>query len=1466
MTWAGSACCVRRPQVGQKSPHHLQNFAAARRMIGRPVAAGHIEFYKRSMIPGGIADKRGNRYEMLWTLLQALDVLRGLSASIRIEPFDEDAKGFEFKLVRSHRTEWHQCKSRQSAGSWTIQALKREGILSDFARKLADAGAWCVFVSSDPAKPFKNLCEKAGVVDNASTFQSSLSNDDQFSLRSLCHEWGVDLSTAYERLKRCRVEIVSEEFLLRQLESLCPLLFKDVAGAVIDRMATYLEGHLTHTLTTELLQKAATNELGLKSQVHLDAGIDRTISDATTRYLGSLRTTIAGERIATQVEAEATRLLLEQATPKYLLVAGQAGGGKSSAVAGLIEAAKKREWPVLAFRMDRLLDVTTMNDLGQAILGRAQNPVAVFGNRNLSRPALLVIDQADAVSEASGRATKVRDFMFEMIEVAERYPGLRIAIACRSYDLSNDFQLSRLSESPQAASIQVGPLEWDEAVVPILRKLGLDARRYSDNEKRILSLPLNLNLFAEIALSGESVAGELSTARLIGKLLQVREREFASSGIHWTPAAALGALAEYMSREQVLSAPEAVLGGFPAGLDKLGSGGLITRSGAAVQFVHESFFDYVFAAQFLASTETVLNLLLGDEQRLFRRTQVRQIFAQLRDAGGRRYLSNLSEVMNSAKVRYLVKDAVAAWLMRVERPTPAELKIVVDWFEPSHSLFSLAKTILWGPGWLEVISGAGLTSRWLEEPGENETFAFWLLRGQATLNPGLVRGILTAWWKRHADRIVELLNWFRNLHPDGSIGELEELYGELVRAAPAELFAGGSLPAQAGLGGWAHGDPQRGARVLGHWIKRWMAVIPDGQALRDRYDQSDRHWIEEIASKAPDSFLEEMLPALAECVRRDLGAIKAGDLVYSLFEHAPREGSEELEGYLDFIRQSLQAVAKSNPAKAEMFLGLVPVTLGVTTLHLHLEAIAANGAALAHCLPPLLECPRLLESGFQGASWLSFAKAAREAWSDLDDGDRLRIEALTCGHRPEVEYILRCLERENAEGKRPLNSNARRHIAYELTRTGFEERAILKTIGWANLSPTARKRLDELERKFPNEPLPEPQRITGGWVSSPIPAEAAAKMSDRQWLSAMKRYQDNSRHRYLGSRLVGSCRELSNVLKEETKKDPDRFAALFEQIPLDFNSDYAEGIVWGIGESPASAEVASRVFRTALSWPAKSFGRALSWAIERKPEAGAIPEVLGFLQKSAADGDASDSITRTKNDDTDRNSTVRGLLQNDGDLTINGINSERGAAYEALAAVLWQSEGVLADVLSFIEPQIEREDLGSVQACMTRVINSVARYQPEKAIDLLLKLTDRNLSPVSSHAGQHLLHWAVYNYSARVEGLIGKLERSEAEGLRALGLFLRSGLALSDDGAEANLRGLWPDDVLARRVSAFRASGNLSSDAFRHRAARWVVPFFDDEERQVRDEASHCRWKELLDPDSGMRGIVEAYVASRSFE
>ncbi|MBL8572474.1 MAG: hypothetical protein JNM13_02235 [Hyphomicrobiaceae bacterium] len=185
-----------------------------------------------SMLVGGVSDKLGNGYEAQWTLLEALNVLQARADEIRTEPFNEHAAGLEFRVNANGRKYWHQCKRRVASGSWTMRALDSEGVLRAFAGKLIDPSNNCVFVSSDPAASLKSLVEKARLAESAVSYLEGISGSDRRERKVLLESWAIDPDTELDWLKRCRVEIVSEDTMNQQFESRASLLFEaDVAVA-----------------------------------------------------------------------------------------------------------------------------------------------------------------------------------------------------------------------------------------------------------------------------------------------------------------------------------------------------------------------------------------------------------------------------------------------------------------------------------------------------------------------------------------------------------------------------------------------------------------------------------------------------------------------------------------------------------------------------------------------------------------------------------------------------------------------------------------------------------------------------------------------------------------------------------------------------------------------------------------------------------------------------------------------------------------------------------------------------------------------------------------------------------------------------------------------------------------------------------------------------------------------------------
>jgi hypothetical protein len=132
------------------------------------------------MVIGGIWDKLGNRYEAKWLVRSFMDVIADKAQWLKFEGVVTEFQGFEFAVSRGEIIEWHQTKMNSPQGNWTINALKKEGVLKAFLNRFsADEKAHCFFISQDNIKELRNLIEKAEIANSYDELSTILSKNNQ---------------------------------------------------------------------------------------------------------------------------------------------------------------------------------------------------------------------------------------------------------------------------------------------------------------------------------------------------------------------------------------------------------------------------------------------------------------------------------------------------------------------------------------------------------------------------------------------------------------------------------------------------------------------------------------------------------------------------------------------------------------------------------------------------------------------------------------------------------------------------------------------------------------------------------------------------------------------------------------------------------------------------------------------------------------------------------------------------------------------------------------------------------------------------------------------------------------------------------------------------------------------------------------------------------------------------------------
>ncbi|MEN3346755.1 MAG: hypothetical protein V7632_390, partial [Bradyrhizobium sp.] len=1102
---------------------------------------------------GGIADKVGNRFEARWLTHQLLGLLDGTIQAITVEALGEDEQGFEFSIARPSGTEWHQCKRQTTSGTWSIAALDAAGVLAAFRTKIGTEGVRCLFVSSDPSPQLKLLQDKLPATHCIEAFEASLSKTETQNWCLLKERLSGDGIEAFRFLARTEFRTLSEPDLADIVRARLTYWFKGDPDTIAAQFRAWLEEDCNFNrplLYDDVI--AFVGGAGIETkQYELDRVLPGRIRDATSSYVGSYPPLGAG---LYRIDRAAVREVLGglQAGAGVVLVAGAAGIGKSSIIAEVIERLRDDGTLHLAFRVDQAGAVATLDELGAQTVGTADNPAVILEQLAANKSAVLIVDQADAVSEVSGRIAQLRRVVLELIRKAALYPHVQLIFACRSFDLENDHAYRKIAEAKGSVRVDVGPFERAE-IDPVLARLGILHDANNARLMALLALPIGLSLAAALAQTGTSDLRRIEhISELYSRLLLVRDQEIQrNSHPGWSVYSPLTALAVAMSERQELVAPVATLDPFAGALDILQRAELIVVRGQRVGFIHESLFDYLHARAFVHEREPLIDFLLASEQTLFRRTQTRQILAFERELERTRYLADLGTVLSDARVRPHIRETIVRWLATIPDPTLPEWELVARYAQRDGLPFKAGNVIFERRPWFDLLHTHGVLDSWLTSSGDDLSWALGFLRSVAPLAPSEVSRLIDGFLECRPDRLRDVFATLRFIDPKTDARPLaDSLIAALARAVP-EDWESGSRDWGDYYGSWVKTAPQEAARILGAQLGRWLRLNLEGHPFKHRYEDggTSMHWLGELAKVAPRAFLEHLLPfmrlAMERSVRSD--ARPSEDSIW-YWRRWDRTDVRSVD-LLDVVRAALADVARDAPQAVMQLLRAMEPEAYITSLHLLLETVATNPEALCSLLVEQLDNPGLFKAGWHHADAHSAGRAIAAAMPWLTEAEHQRAEAAILALQPEIDSARRALAREVREASEPWPKTSG-YATYCLNDSGKSEWSVLLQIGVKELSPRAAKRLAELDRKFKGHKPEQPDGLRGGMVRSPISGERTKFMNNDAWLSAIVKFSKRrDEARWRGDGFIGGATELSRELKERTKEAPKRFLALLARFP-----------------------------------------------------------------------------------------------------------------------------------------------------------------------------------------------------------------------------------------------------------------------------------------------------------------------------
>ena len=954
-------------------------------------------------------------------------------------------------------------------------------------------------------------CEAVRDANSDDEFRQHFLKADERSteFKKLLVLWQCNDSQARDRLRRIHVRVIDEHGLAENVDWRVESLFLGPRRPIVNALRTIVEDSVHYRWTRDTLgQKLESLDFHPRT-LRTPENAAVAVEGATNRYVGPVRRRLIRSELVPNAAVGTMFSNLGGAGAEWVIT-GSAGSGKSAFVVELVDRLREGGFPVLALRLDRMPPtVVTPRELGQS-LGLEESPAFVLtaAAQVAGCPAVLVVDQLDAVSTMSGRSSGAFDLVESLIEevrVRRARTALHTVVVCRTFDWENDSRLRRFVPPDSDTQIQITKFALEEAK-RILASSGFNTTLLSSHQIELLRLPQNLSLFLEAGYDA-SAAPAFETEMALFDRYWDEKRRSVTERLQGAPDEwhkLMSTLCHEMTAAQQLSVPRETLDHISQGyLEAVASEGVLMLENRTCGFSHESFFDYCFARGFVREQRTLIAFLLESEQHLFRRAQVRQVFAYLRGRRDPRYARELTALLAEDGVRFHLKELAFALLAQVGDPREDEWTIWEPWLRPAlkaledatanpSPVSQLAWRKFFGSGsWFDFVDERGLIARWLASGSDGlaDMAVTYLAvhhrtapdRTAALLEPhadgggkwpARLRACMQRAQFQASGRLFEL---FLHLIDNGvlddehqSINENRTFWSVLYTPSRARLE---SVP-----------------EILAHRLRRRLSLLQaTGEAPgRRELLGHDRHLADSVmkaGKKAPGACVEQLLPVILEIsdAARIEDDLPCPDAVWRHLVKSDHPSAEE--ACLNAVEQSLATLA--GEAKVDLSDAIAELRHRDTrTANLLLLALYAGGGERYADEAATLLCdePWRFDCGYSGNPWWCAMETIRSVFPHCSTAVRERLESVILGYYPWWE--------RTASGRK---------------RFGDAQYHLLSAIPSEFRSQPIRARYEELDRKF-EEPEGEPRGLSADRIGSPISSRGVERMTDDDWLRAIKRY------------------------------------------------------------------------------------------------------------------------------------------------------------------------------------------------------------------------------------------------------------------------------------------------------------------------------------------------------------------------
>ncbi|MDA0246181.1 MAG: ATP-binding protein [Chloroflexi bacterium] len=1243
------------------------------------------------------------------------------------------------------------------------------------------------------------------------------------------------------------------KFLIREnrLEELIVICKKDFSNHEWDRTAEEIE--LEKERVVRGIGSTETNE-DLQVAIHQCGSLLRQHKHTLAN------TDIHLER---EIVTEIVSWLLEdgESANNVAMLLDQAGMGKTVVMNGVLRKLENQGSTVLAIKADlQLSDVTSIVDF-QHKLGLPENPELAISRLAKAQRILVLIDQIDALSLSLAHDQVALNAVLDFIARLRQIPNARILISCRLFDRNTD---PRLKQIDLDREFQLKPLPIEQ-VSEILKSLPFDPEILSLQTKELLRVPLHLDLFIRgITSKSSSTYGSLGSVTTLQDLYALILNNIVFGHQIGSPPMgerreAINQMVRYMDEHQCTSVPHFLLqSNTTITLDRavnwLASIGILIQGQNNWSFLHQTFFDYCYAQQFVENDNDIVLTILNSSQGIFERAKLFNVISYLRGVKHHKYIWSLSQLLTQPQnLRFHLFDWLLRWFGALPNPTELEWEVAQNLLRDEQKRKLFLSAIQGNADWFEFLKP--LLERWFTSQNVSQAEQSCLYLSSIT---ELKQEEITEFLQPHADKndklgkqVLDILFSIKNWRVEKTL----EVYERLIfRLSPLNYQLTRQVEHILDF------NPEVGCKllryILDQSLEQYMIkneldsqkerVLTHYFRLDDLFSEmrSLRVGLETSLKKAsmshPKLFIEAILPWVINVLSTFSQPSNGNRFASDLFSHHWHEETSGIK--LVLIHSLLDALKKVAQLEPDYFI---------------LQA------------QRLMELPYQTPQQFLTHVYRVFPKQyTNEAYhffvSDIrrfDIGDLYQYDSRKLV--TSISPYLTSSQIQQLEG-RILNymPSYKRRGLRGLQASGIEQYYLLSAIPKHLLSNKGLKRFQEWERKFAGHKIPiEPPKMSEvGSVESPIEKNIVSKMSLKDWLGAMDKYQGGKRHRDF---FKGGSLELSRLMVSQIQTDPEKFYDLYHRMPDNIDHVYAAAFVTGFAEAGKEQFLFDAVFRFAYR------------------EKGEIKQVIANGIRKCATNNVPNAILDLLIDwihapsDDDEWWWVQG--DNHGDAFSSYFNSTRGAAFNATMRVLDAQNTPNArerkwELIEFVsaDPSTALR-IGAIQELIYMIQHDRAR-----AWNLFALLISGHEVLLETSYVYDFLYWSLYKNFMGILPYAEQMMSYSKEEVQTNGAqlicvaFISREIFETDEAfevanqlAEAISKGLpaW------RRGAAHIYSHNMvhgTNDRARSLCQMKLTELIDDEDSKVKEWISHI-WSGMKD-DHFVEGkdFVEAYALSEN--